>query len=98
MLCPKTPNPNPRHPLSALTIFSALRSYVFISRNIVDKGAISPRAFIDRLRDGNEHFRGVVHEFLNYLLDEIVDNSFSNKSRRSCEFQARQLTYDIVVG
>ena len=96
MLCPKTPNPNPRHPLSAPE--PLLRSPLLLCRNIVDKGAISPRAFIDRLRDGNEHFRGVVHEFLNYLLDEIVDNSFSNKSRRSCEFQARQLTYDIVAG
>jgi ubiquitin carboxyl-terminal hydrolase 9/13 len=60
-------------PSSSPTLFSTLRSlYAFISRKAVDKGAIAPRAFIDKLRNGNEHFRGVMHqdahEFLSCLL------------------------------
>ncbi|KAI0299917.1 hypothetical protein BC826DRAFT_905949 [Russula brevipes] len=65
-------------PSAPPTLFSALRSlYVYISKNPADKGAVAPRAFIDKLRDGNEHFRGVMHqdahEFLNYLLNKIVE-------------------------
>ena len=91
---------------------------MFISRNTADKGAVSPRAFIDRLRDGNEHFHGVmyqdVREFLNYLLNEIVeeiqydkyykhkdkdkDNSSFQDVPQGCEFQVHQLIYDIVAG
>ena len=55
----------------------ALRSfYVIISGSTADKGAISPRAFIDSLRDGDEHFRGVVH---GYLLDEIFDKYYKHQ-------------------
>ncbi|KAI9510768.1 hypothetical protein F5148DRAFT_507705 [Russula earlei] len=65
-------------PSAPPTLFSALRSlYVFISKNPADKGAVAPRAFIDKLRDGNELFRGLMHqdahEFLNYLLNKIVE-------------------------
>ncbi|KAI0253301.1 hypothetical protein BJV78DRAFT_1195724 [Lactifluus subvellereus] len=65
-------------PSTPPTLFSALRSlYVYISRNPADKGALAPRAFIDKLRDGNELFRGAMHqdahEFLNYLLNKIVE-------------------------
>ncbi|KAF8492819.1 hypothetical protein F5888DRAFT_1795534 [Russula emetica] len=73
-----TPTPTLVIPSAPPTLFSALRSlYVFISRNPADKGAVAPRAFIDKLRDVNEHFRGVMHqdahEFLNYLLNKIVE-------------------------
>jgi ubiquitin carboxyl-terminal hydrolase 9/13 len=68
----RAPHPNPRHPLAPPTLFSTLCSlYAPISRKAADKGAI-PRAFIDKLRNGNENFRGVmhqdVHEFLSCLL------------------------------
>jgi ubiquitin C-terminal hydrolase len=59
------------------TLFSALCHFCVHFQETADKGAVSPRALIDRLRDENEHFHGVmyqdVHEFLNYLLNEIVE-------------------------
>lgn len=105
---PAAPTPTLVIPSAPPTLFSALRSlYVFISKNPVDKGAVAPRAFIDKLRDGNEHFRGVMHqdahEFLNYLLNKIVEeiqhdkhhkdkdkDTSSNVSQEDCKFQARQ--------
>ncbi|KAF8257690.1 hypothetical protein EI94DRAFT_1757233 [Lactarius quietus] len=70
--------PSPVIPSTPPTLFSALRSlYVYISKNPADKGALAPRAFIDKLRDCNELFRGAMHqdahEFLNYLLNKIVE-------------------------
>jgi ubiquitin C-terminal hydrolase len=62
---------------------------VFISRNPTDKGAVAPRAFIDKLRDGNEHFRGVMHqdahEFLIYLLNKIVEEIQYDKHHKHQE-------------
>ncbi|KAH9958956.1 hypothetical protein BC827DRAFT_532861 [Russula dissimulans] len=74
-------------PSAPPTLFSALRSlYVYISKNPADKGAVAPRAFIDKLRDANEHFRGVMHqdahEFLNYLLNKIVEEIQSDKHHK----------------
>jgi ubiquitin carboxyl-terminal hydrolase 9/13 len=95
-------SPTPVIPTTPPTLFSALRSlYVYISKNPADKGTVAPRAFIDKLRDGNELFRGAMHqdahEFLNYLLNKIVeeiqydkhhkyqDVSPSNDSGEDCE-------------
>lgn len=80
-------SPTPVIPSAPPTLFSALRSlYVYISKNPADKGAVSPRAFIDKLRDGNELFRGAMHqdahEFLNYLLNKIVEEIQSDKHHR----------------
>jgi ubiquitin carboxyl-terminal hydrolase 9/13 len=57
---------------------SALRSlYIHISQNPADKGTVAPRAFIDKLKELNEAFRNTMHqdahEFLNYLLNKIVE-------------------------
>ncbi|KAH9171034.1 hypothetical protein EDB89DRAFT_1189812 [Lactarius sanguifluus] len=85
---PSAPSsPTPVIPSAPPTLFSALRSlYVYISKNPADKGAVSPRAFIDKLRDGNELFRGAMHqdahEFLNYLLNKIVEEIQSDKHHR----------------
>jgi len=59
-------------------LISALRSlYIHISQNPADKGTIAPRAFIDKLKELNEAFRNTMHqdahEFLNYLLNKIVE-------------------------
>jgi uncharacterized UBP type Zn finger protein len=59
-------------------LISALRSlYIHISQNPADKGTIAPRAFIDKLKELNESFRNTMHqdahEFLNYLLNKIVE-------------------------
>jgi ubiquitin C-terminal hydrolase len=74
-------------PSAPPTLFSALRSlYVYISRNPADKGAVAPRAFIEKLRDGNELFRGAMHqdahEFLNYLLNKIVEEMQYDKHHK----------------
>lgn len=60
------------------TLFSALRSlFLHISTNPVEKGTVAPRAFIDKLKEVNELFRSTMHqdahEFLNYLLNKIVE-------------------------
>lgn len=65
-------------PSSPPTLFSALRSlFVYISQNPQEKGTVSPRAFIDKLKELNEQFRSNLHqdahEFLNYLLNKIVE-------------------------
>jgi ubiquitin carboxyl-terminal hydrolase 9/13 len=80
-------------PSAPPTLFSALRSlYVYISKNPTDKGVVAPRAFIDKLRDGNEHFRGVMHqdahEFLNYLLNKIVEEIQFDKHHKDKERDA----------
>ncbi|KAI0275422.1 hypothetical protein BC834DRAFT_809089, partial [Gloeopeniophorella convolvens] len=102
------PAPTPASPTFVIpsappTLFSALRSlYVYISKNPVDKGAVAPRAFIDKLRDTNTLFSGAMHqdahEFLNHLLNRIVEEiqtdkhhrddasgSSSNASREDCD-------------
>jgi len=65
---------------------------VYISKNPTDKGVVAPRAFIDKLRDGNEHFRGVMHqdahEFLNYLLNKIVEEIQFDKHHKDNEKDA----------
>ncbi|KAI0756027.1 hypothetical protein C8Q80DRAFT_1068642, partial [Daedaleopsis nitida] len=61
------------------TLLSALRSlFMHISRNPADKGTVAPRAFIDKLKELNELFRGSAHqdahEFLNFLLNKIMED------------------------
>ncbi|KAG1719454.1 hypothetical protein EDB19DRAFT_1784488 [Suillus lakei] len=70
--------PTPPIPTSPRTLISALRSlYIHISQNPADKGTVAPRAFIDKLKELNEAFRNTMHqdahEFLNYLLNKIVE-------------------------
>ncbi|KAF9004924.1 cysteine proteinase, partial [Hymenopellis radicata] len=75
----KRPFQHPRtHSSISPTLFSALRSlYLHISTSPSDKGTVAPRAFIDKVREGNEIFRTSMHqdahEFLNYLLNKIVE-------------------------
>ncbi len=69
------------------TLFSALRSlFLNISTNPGDKGTVAPRAFIDKLKELNDIFRstmhqGRTHEFLNYLLNQIVEEIEEEKKR-----------------
>ncbi|KAH8099879.1 hypothetical protein BXZ70DRAFT_224466 [Cristinia sonorae] len=60
------------------TLLSALRSlYIHISKNPADRGTVSPKAFVDKLKMMNELWRGSqhqdAHEFLNFLLNTIVE-------------------------
>ncbi|KAI0347572.1 cysteine proteinase [Trametopsis cervina] len=68
------------------TLLSALRSlYVHISRNPAEKGTVAPRAFIEKLKELNELFRGTIHqdahEFLNFLLNRIVEEMDEDRKR-----------------
>ncbi|KAH7916393.1 hypothetical protein BJ138DRAFT_1139639 [Hygrophoropsis aurantiaca] len=78
--------PTPPVPSSPRTLFSALRSlYIHISRNPAEKGTIAPKAFIDKLKELNEAFRNTMHqdahEFLNYLLNRIVEEMEEEKKQ-----------------
>lgn len=98
------PNAPPAIPIppSPPTLLSALRSlFLHISRNPADKGTVAPRAFIDKLKELNELFRGSMHqdahEFLNYLLNRVVEDieedgrrqptaNGAGKSGEDCEY------------
>ncbi|KAG6810639.1 hypothetical protein H0H92_011018 [Tricholoma furcatifolium] len=67
--------PIPPNPPS---LFSALRSlFLYISTHPQQRGTVSPRAFIDKLKELNRIFDTTTHqdahEFLNYLLNKIVE-------------------------
>ncbi|KAF8963902.1 hypothetical protein BDZ97DRAFT_1661022 [Flammula alnicola] len=79
-LSASTPPQNVINPIppSPPTLVSALQSlFLNISTNPGDKGTVSPRAFIDKLKELNDIFRSTMHqdahEFLNYLLNQIVE-------------------------
>ncbi|KAG6916751.1 hypothetical protein DXG01_005496 [Tephrocybe rancida] len=60
------------------SLFSALRSlFLYISTHPQERGTVSPRAFIDKLKEVNRVFDTTTHqdahEFLNYLLNKIVE-------------------------
>ncbi|KIK91111.1 hypothetical protein PAXRUDRAFT_648466 [Paxillus rubicundulus Ve08.2h10] len=79
------PAPPPSSP--PRTLFSALRSlYIHISQNPADKGTVAPRIFVEKLRELNEAFRNTMHqdahEFLNYLLNRIVEEIEEEKKHR----------------
>ncbi|KAF9225301.1 cysteine proteinase [Gyrodon lividus] len=79
--------PTPPVPSAPRTLFSALRSlYIHISQNPADKGTVAPRAFVEKLRELNEAFRNTMHqdahEFLNYLLNRIVEEIEEGKKHR----------------
>ncbi|KAF8131617.1 hypothetical protein EV363DRAFT_1398706 [Boletus edulis] len=74
-------------PCAPRTLFSALRAlFIHISQNPADKGTIAPRAFIEKLRELNEAFRNTMHqdahEFLNYLLNRIVEDIEEEKMQK----------------
>ncbi|KAJ1302669.1 hypothetical protein OPQ81_002985 [Rhizoctonia solani] len=72
-------NVGPVIPPPSPSLFSALRSlFIHIAANPADKGTVSPRAFVEKLKKENELFRSNMHqdahEFLNYLLNSIVED------------------------
>jgi len=78
-----SPHPIPSNPA---TLFSALQSlFLNISTNPGDKGTVAPRAFIDKLKELNDVFRSTMHqdahEFLNYLLNRIVEEIEEEKKQ-----------------
>ncbi|TFK70462.1 cysteine proteinase [Pluteus cervinus] len=93
-------------PTSPPSLFSALRSLFFhISTHPADKGTVSPRIFIDKLKDLNEMFRPTMHqdahEFLNYLLNQIVEEVQEQKRQALANGNAgngEDLTGSVTTG
>lgn len=72
------------------TLFSALRSlYLHISTHPSVRGVVSPTSFINKLKKENELFRGPMHqdahEFLNFLLNKIVEDLQTEKHARAAD-------------
>ncbi|KAJ1959791.1 hypothetical protein GGI12_004152, partial [Dipsacomyces acuminosporus] len=61
------------------SMFTALKDLFWsMSTRMQRTGSMSPQSFVTKLKEGNELFRSNAHqdahEFLNYLLNEIVEN------------------------
>ncbi|KAJ2918426.1 hypothetical protein MD484_g2012, partial [Candolleomyces efflorescens] len=90
------PSPAPAQafpiPSSPPTLFSALRSLFYhIYTQPGEKGTVAPKAFIEKLKELNDLFRGTMHqdahEFLNYLLNQIVEEM--DEERRNAHNSAQ---------
>jgi len=93
-----TPNPIPSSPP---TLVSALQSlFLNISTNPGEKGTVAPRAFIDKLKELNEVFRSTMHqdahEFLNYLLNQIVTEIEEEKKQTQNGVSGEDREYHLV--
>jgi ubiquitin C-terminal hydrolase len=71
--------------------------FLYIATHPGDKGTVAPKAFIDKLKEGKEEFRGTMHqdahEFLNHLLNMIVEEidedrkaAQNNAQSEDCKF------------
>ncbi|KAG8940789.1 hypothetical protein FRC04_005017 [Tulasnella sp. 424] len=75
---PNAPQP-PAIPSNPATLHAALRSLFYhIARHPSGKGVVAPQAFITKLKKENVLFRSSMHqdahEFLNYLLNKVVED------------------------
>jgi len=82
-------------PTAPPTLFSALRSlFHHISTQPGDKGTVAPKAFIDKLKEINDVFRGTMHqdahEFLNFLLNQIVEDMVKERRAAQSATQAEE--------
>ncbi|KAH9830514.1 cysteine proteinase [Rhodofomes roseus] len=63
-----------------------------ISKHPAERGTVAPRAFIDKLKELNEVFRGSMHqdahEFLNFLLNKIVEEMEDDRRNGVGSWQA----------
>ncbi|KAF8913228.1 hypothetical protein CPB84DRAFT_1700845 [Gymnopilus junonius] len=89
-------------PSSPPTLFSALQSlFLNISTNPGDKGTVSPRAFIDKLKELNDIFRSTMHqdahEFLNYLLNKIVEEIEEERKQAPHVIDGEDLSTSIAT-
>ncbi|KAG8900822.1 hypothetical protein FRB99_005745 [Tulasnella sp. 403] len=76
---PSTPTAIPPIPSNPASLSSALRSlFYYISNHPQHKGIVAPQAFVTKLKKENVLFRSSMHqdahEFLNYLLNKIVED------------------------
>ncbi|KZT63634.1 cysteine proteinase [Daedalea quercina L-15889] len=90
----------PPHPP---TLLSALRSlFVHISKNPAERGTVAPRAFIEKLKELNELFRGSMHqdahEFLNFLLNKIVEEMETDRRNGVGAWQTNGVAHGAANG
>jgi len=90
----------PPIPSSPATLFSALRSlFIHISKNPADKGTVVPRAFIEKLKDINSEFRNMnhqdAHEFLNFLLNRIVEEIIEDRKQQQATSSGEDLSTSV---
>ncbi|KZV81035.1 cysteine proteinase, partial [Exidia glandulosa HHB12029] len=88
------------------TLFSALRAlFLYIAYNPEDKGTVSPLAFVQKVRKENEIFYSPqqhqdAHEFMNFLLNKIVEDIESierEQSREDC-IHAKTFVHTLFEG
>ncbi|CAA7268054.1 unnamed protein product [Cyclocybe aegerita] len=98
------PSQNAGHPIPASppTLYSALQSlFLHISTNPGDKGTVSPRVFIEKLKELNEHFRPTTHqdahEFLNYLLNQVVEEIETERRQTQNGVNGEDLSSSIAT-
>ncbi|EAU92322.2 ubiquitin C-terminal hydrolase [Coprinopsis cinerea okayama7 len=89
-------------PPSPPTLFSALRSlFIHIATQPGDKGTVAPKAFIDKLKELNDIFRSTMHqdahEFLNYLLNRIVEEMEVERKQTRGSVQGEDLSGSIAT-
>ncbi|CDO68477.1 hypothetical protein BN946_scf184499.g2 [Trametes cinnabarina] len=84
-LPPPSPPPPPTPPLSSHSPFRPSLPLPPHQQKPSDKGTVAPRAFIDKLKELNELFRGSAHqdahEFLNFLLNRIMEEMEDDRRR-----------------
>ncbi|TFK26673.1 cysteine proteinase [Coprinopsis marcescibilis] len=89
-------------PPSPPTLFSALRSLFYnIYTQPGDKGIVSPKTFIDKLKELNEVFRSTMHqdahEFLNFLLNRIVEEMEEERKQIQNAAQGEDLSGSVAT-
>ncbi|TDL19381.1 cysteine proteinase [Rickenella mellea] len=92
----------PPIPPTPPTLFSALRSlFLHISSNSADKGTVAPRAFVEKVKKENEHFRSTMHqdahEFLNYLLNKVSEELEEDARSRSRNSSGEDLSHSTTT-
>lgn len=89
-------------PTSPPTLFSALRSlFLYISTHPGDKGTVAPKAFIDKLKESKEDFRGTMHqdahEFLNHLLNTVVEELEEDRKSAQNSAQVEDCEFNWIL-
>ncbi|KAF6754344.1 ubiquitin C-terminal hydrolase [Ephemerocybe angulata] len=89
-------------PPSPPTLFSALRSLFYhIASQPGEKGSVAPKAFIEKLKELNDVFRSTMHqdahEFLNYLLNQIVEEMDEERKQAQNASHGEELTASVAT-
>jgi ubiquitin carboxyl-terminal hydrolase 9/13 len=89
-------------PADPPTLFSALRSlFYYISSHPAERGTVAPRAFISKLKEVNTAFDSTMHqdahEFLNYLLNRIVEEVGEQVKEANDDCKQITVQYNLIL-